>query len=152
MLHGRRLVAASDEIARHQCVTLVRRDFPEANAAEFSNTGRVWCDAVYNATGLIYEPTVQTCLFDESWPAGSEDRRRLGAPADAERECAAVDISKGLDELRAKHKADLDELKAELKAAHAQELEAIEARLANVLTAKMDALVEKVAGLRNSPG
>ena len=138
--------------ACRQCVTLVRRDFPEANAAEFSNTGRVWCDAVYNATGLIYEPTVQTCLFDESWPAGSEDRRRLGAPADAERECAAVDISKGLDELRAKHKADLDELKAELKAAHAQELEAIEARLTNVLTAKIDALVEKVAGLRNSPG
>jgi hypothetical protein len=34
---------------RVQCVSLVRKNFPDANAAEFSNRGKVWCDAVYNA-------------------------------------------------------------------------------------------------------
>jgi hypothetical protein len=30
-------------------VSLVRKNFLDANAAEFSNRGKVWCDAVYNA-------------------------------------------------------------------------------------------------------
>ena len=92
-----------------QCVTLVRKNFPDANAAEFSNTGRVWCNAVYNATGLIYEPTLQTCLFGDTWRAGPEGRRRLGVG-----ECEAV-TGDDLGKLKA-------ELTAELKAAHAKDI------------------------------
>lgn len=114
-------------------MTLVRKNFPAANAAEFSNTGRVWCNAVYNATGLIYEPTLQTCLFDDSWPAGSGDRRRLGASDD---ECD-TDISEDLDKLKTQlensHAEELDklktELKAELKITHAEELTKLKSEL-----------------------
>ena len=48
-----------------ECQSLVRRNHPEANAAEYSNTGGVWCKAVFNATGVIYDPEVQTCIFSE---------------------------------------------------------------------------------------
>jgi hypothetical protein len=48
-----------------ECQSLVRRNHPEANAAEYSNTGGVWCKAVFNATGVIYDPQVQTCIFSE---------------------------------------------------------------------------------------
>ena len=47
------LLPATDQLRVVQCVTLVRKNFPDANAAEFSNTGLVWCNAVYNASGLI---------------------------------------------------------------------------------------------------
>ena len=32
-----------------ECQDLVRRDYPEANAAEYSNIGGVWCKAAFNA-------------------------------------------------------------------------------------------------------
>ena len=32
-----------------QCVALVRRDHPDANAAEYSNVGGEWCFAVFEA-------------------------------------------------------------------------------------------------------
>jgi hypothetical protein len=48
-----------------ECQSLVRRNYPEANAAEYSNIGGVWCKAVFNATGVIYDPEVQTCIFSE---------------------------------------------------------------------------------------
>jgi hypothetical protein len=44
---------------------LVRRNHPEATAAEYSNPGGVWCKAVFDATGVIYDPGVQTCMFSE---------------------------------------------------------------------------------------
>ena len=47
-----------------ECQSLVRRNHPEANAAEYS-TGGVWCKAVFNATGVIYDPEVQTCIFSD---------------------------------------------------------------------------------------
>jgi hypothetical protein len=43
----------------------VHRNHQEANAAEYSNTGGVWCKAIFNATGVIYDPEVQTCIFSE---------------------------------------------------------------------------------------
>ena len=111
-------------------MALVRKNFPDANAAEFSNTGRVWCNAVYNASGLIYEPTLQTCLFDDSWPADSGDRRRLGASAvTADSECEAVS-SEDIDRLKT-------ELKNELKAAHAEELDEQEKRLTAMMEDKL---------------
>ena len=60
-----------------ECVTVVHKTFPDANAAEFSNTGGVWCDAAFNATGVIYEPLKQICIFDDSWRTARGDRRRL---------------------------------------------------------------------------
>jgi hypothetical protein len=40
-----------------QCVTLVRKSFPDANAAEFSNTGQVWCAGTQKP-----KPTSETAL------------------------------------------------------------------------------------------
>jgi hypothetical protein len=70
----------------------------------------LWCNAVYNATGLIYQPAVQACLFDDSWPGG-QGRRRLGTG-----ECEAPVTGDDLRTLK-------EELREELidKAAHAQE-------------------------------
>ena len=72
--------------------------FDREGCLETPTIGRAWCNAVYNATGLIYEPTLQTCLFDDSWPADSQGRRRLDAG-----ECEAVTSD------------DLGKLKTELK-------------------------------------
>jgi hypothetical protein len=46
-----------------ECVALVRTRFPDANAATFSNMGQGWCEAVFNAQGVVYEHAVQTCIF-----------------------------------------------------------------------------------------
>ena len=116
-----------------QCVALVRKTFPDANAAEFSNTGLVWCNAVYNASGLIYEPTLQTCLFDDSWPAGSQDRRRLESLGEGV--CEVVK-REDLDKLKT-------ELKTELQASHAHELKKLEDRLSKQ-QAQTNALLEKL--------
>jgi hypothetical protein len=88
---------------------------------------------------MIYNPTLQTCLFDDSWPAGLQDRRRLGAPADSGAACAE-DISKDFGQLQRKHTEDLKDLKAELKAAHAQELKlkAAHAQELKILGDKLD--------------
>jgi hypothetical protein len=111
-------------------MTLVRKNFPNANAAEFSNIGGAWCNAVYNATGLAYDPSLQTCLFDDSWSAGSQhDRRRLGA--------SAKDREANISE-------ELDKLKTELKAVHAEELETMVANV-TALMALQALQQEKIA-------
>ena len=46
-----------------ECVALVRTTFPDANAAAFSNMGQGWCEAIFNAQGVVYEHAVQTCIF-----------------------------------------------------------------------------------------
>ena len=103
----------------------MRKNFPDAAGAEFSNTGDVWCDAVGNAcasppvrylhqqnrimaivartthsltplrllpcdrSGIIFDPTVQTCLFDDSWSsARAVNRGRRQLDADVNREGA----------------------------------------------------------------
>ena len=84
-------------------MAFVRRNFPDANAAEYSNHGRTECDAVYNATGLIYDPTLQTCLFDDSWPIDSEGRRRLrdasGGECGAEVTVKMAEMSRKMDDM-----------------------------------------------------
>ena len=47
-----------------ECAALVQRDHRTATAAEFSNAGLGWCNAVFEAVGVIYDPEVQTCLFE----------------------------------------------------------------------------------------
>ena len=46
-----------------ECVALVRRDFPAANAAEYGNAGQGWCNAIFEAVGVIFDPMIQTCMF-----------------------------------------------------------------------------------------
>ena len=46
-----------------ECVALVRTNFPDANAAAFSNMGEGWCEAVFGAEGVVHEHAVQSCLF-----------------------------------------------------------------------------------------
>ena len=47
-----------------ECATLVHRDHREATAAEYSNVGGEWCFAVFEATGVIFDPMIQTCVFE----------------------------------------------------------------------------------------
>jgi hypothetical protein len=47
-----------------ECAALVQRDYETAAAAEYSNTGHGWCNAVFEAAGVIYDPEVQTCVFE----------------------------------------------------------------------------------------
>jgi hypothetical protein len=112
---------------------------------------------------MIYNPTLQTCLFGDSWPAGPQDRRRLSAPADSGAACAE-DIIKYLGQLQGKHTEDLKDLKAELKASHAEELKILGDKLdqqqteqarANAMTSSMldkqQALLQKLLQ-RADPG
>ena len=66
---------------------------------------------------------------DDSWPASSQGRRRLGATSDDECE---VDIS-----------ADLDRLKAQLEDSHAAEF----AELEDKLTKKLEAAAKQTNAL-----
>ena len=49
-----------------ECISLVRRMYPMANGAEYSNEGHVWCNAVFDARGVICGQPVQSCLFEDS--------------------------------------------------------------------------------------
>jgi hypothetical protein len=44
---------------------VVHRDYGEANAAVYSNIGRCECWAVMEAVGVIYDPVLQTCIFEQ---------------------------------------------------------------------------------------
>ena len=47
------------------CATLVRRDYVTAYAVEYSNLGDDACHAILSeVAGVIYDPTVQTCIFN----------------------------------------------------------------------------------------
>ena len=47
-----------------ECATVVHRDYETANAAVYSNVGREECWAVFEAAGVIYDPMLQTCVFE----------------------------------------------------------------------------------------
>lgn len=99
----------------------MRQNFPDANAAQYSNTGRAECDAVYNASGIIYDPALQTCLFDDIWPMGSQDRRRLEASM-VECEASSEDFDRlttALISLKAAHTKELNDMKQQQKQTNA---------------------------------
>jgi hypothetical protein len=48
-----------------ECAAVVHRDYEEANAAVYSNIGRCECWAVMEAVGVIYDPVLQTCIFEQ---------------------------------------------------------------------------------------
>ena len=75
-------------------------------------------------TGVIYDPVVQTCIFDPGWSpdSGPEDRRRLRSDEKTSvGECAAgaaEAVAAAQEESAAKHEqlqTELRELKAETK-------------------------------------
>ena len=47
-----------------ECAAVVHRDYEAANAAVYSNVGREECWAVFEAAGVIYDPVLQTCVFE----------------------------------------------------------------------------------------
>eukprot|EP01043_Picozoa_sp_COSAG02_P063649 COSAG02_NODE_9080_length_2338_cov_3.459134_2_plen_320_part_00 len=55
-----------------ECISLVRRMHPAANGAEYSNEGHVWCNAVFDARGVIFGGPMQSCLFE----GGAEEEAR----------------------------------------------------------------------------
>jgi hypothetical protein len=61
-----RKVALNETIATAaECAAVVHRDYGEANAAVYSNIGRCECWAVMEAVGVIYDPVLQTCIFEQ---------------------------------------------------------------------------------------
>jgi hypothetical protein len=48
-----------------ECAAVVHRDYEAANAAVYSNVGREECWAVFKAAGVIYDPALQTCVFEQ---------------------------------------------------------------------------------------
>jgi hypothetical protein len=48
-----------------ECAAVVHRDYTSANAAVYSNVGREECWAVFQAAGVIYDPVLQTCIFEQ---------------------------------------------------------------------------------------
>ena len=48
-----------------ECVVVVHRDYEAAKAAGYSNIGREQCWAVFEVAGVLYDPVVQTCVFDQ---------------------------------------------------------------------------------------
>eukprot|EP01046_Picozoa_sp_COSAG06_P007568 COSAG06_NODE_371_length_16707_cov_57.805576_12_plen_279_part_00 len=47
-----------------ECAAVVHRDYETANAAVYSNVRREECWAVFEAAGVIYDPVLQTCVFE----------------------------------------------------------------------------------------
>ena len=47
-----------------ECAAVVHRDYEAANAAVYSNVGREECWAVFDVAGMIYDPMLQTCVFE----------------------------------------------------------------------------------------
>ena len=45
------------------CAAVVHRDYE--NAAVYSNVGREECWAVFEAAGVIYDPVLRTCVFEQ---------------------------------------------------------------------------------------
>ena len=74
---------------------------------------------------MIYDPMIQTCLFDESWAAAG--RRRLGS-AVAPGECD-TDVTAKLEQLKMSQSGELEQLEARMQSAHSQELEQLAVRL-----------------------
>ena len=48
-----------------ECAAVVHRDHEAANAAVYSNVGREECWAVFEVAGVIYDPMLQTCVFEQ---------------------------------------------------------------------------------------
>jgi hypothetical protein len=83
-------------------------------------------------SGFVHDPLVQTCIFDDTWPAQDGDRRRLLESADshdASSSSKGSGASDSVDECPVVTSEDLQQLKA----AHAEEIAA--------LAAKMDAMM-----------
>ena len=92
---------------------------------------------------MIYDPVVQTCIFDPGWsPDTSEDRRRLRSDEETSVAVCAAGASEAVavaqEESAAKHEqlqAELRELKGQMEtmqakhAAETQELKALLHRL-----------------------
>ena len=50
--------------AENLSAAVVHRDHEAANAAVYSNVGRDECWAVFEVAGVIYDPMLQTCVFE----------------------------------------------------------------------------------------
>ena len=124
------LVTASALVFEKQCVTLVRSRHPDASAAEYSNTGEVWCavacggvraqrrqtrTALLCRTGVIHDPVKQTCIFDTEWSSGSSGGGRRLVEVIEPVECD-VDPSEVTQEL-GEVKMELSEVKQQLRIA-----------------------------------
>ena len=48
-INATRAVVNATVTTPYECAALVYREFPEANAAEYSNVGEGWCHAVFEA-------------------------------------------------------------------------------------------------------
>ena len=92
-------------------------------------------------TGVVFDPVVQTCLFDSSWQVDgdADDRRRLQSKEDSVVVCAAgaaEAVAKSEAAIKQELQTQLEELKDrmdEMQAAHAAETRELKAMLRQLL-------------------
>ena len=90
---------------------------------------------------MVYDPVVQTCLFDSSWQVDgdADDRRRLQSKEDSVVVCAAgaaEAVAKSEAAIKQELQTQLEELKDrmdEMQAAHAAETRELKAMLRQLL-------------------
>jgi hypothetical protein len=117
---------------------------------------------VSRSTGLIYEPTVQICLFDDSWPFAAEvspGRRLSSTPPDAGAQYAASKlcnvseiVSKMCSEQATIMEDRLVALERSLHAAHQKELMELRAGQDEMRAGqhKMQAMLEQLLNTSNN--
>jgi hypothetical protein len=65
-------------------------------------------------SGLIFDPLVQTCIFDDSWPVQDARRRLRSAEFGSNRQECSVEIMEELQQLKATRAEDMNSLKTEM--------------------------------------
>ena len=62
---------------------------------------------------MIFDPLVQTCIFDD-WPVQDVRRRLRSAESSSNRQECSAEITEELKQLKATRAEDMDSLKAEM--------------------------------------
>jgi hypothetical protein len=94
-------------------------------------------------SGFVHDPLVQTCIFDDTWPAQGGDRRRLLESADSHDASSSKGsgASDSVDECPAVTSEDM----LQLKAAHAEEMAALKDEMAAKMDAMMTIMLDAIA-------
>ena len=107
--------------------------------SEFPPLETICCasEAVFVRTGVIYDPVVQTCIFDPGWSpdSGPDDRRRLRSDEDTSAAVCAAGASEAVAVAQVESAAKHEQLQTELRELKAETQE-LKAMLRQLLAAK----------------
>jgi len=90
-------------VSAAQCLSLVSLHFPDADGAQYSNVGKTECFAVYNASGVVYDYAVQTCMFapQQAQQQGRRLRTTAGEEGDVVGQSEVQEMRRELQEVKA---------------------------------------------------